>query len=68
VTDTEVGKRLREAIALSDLMLEFRLQRLREAHPDADDHEVCRLLGKELADRPMDGEGVPGRWPRRAAR
>jgi hypothetical protein len=66
MSDTDSGRGIREALALSDLMLEIRLQRLREAHPDADEQEVFRLLNKELADRPMDGEGVPGQWPRRA--
>lgn len=46
---------LREAIALSDVMLEMRLQRLRVQHPELTEREAVMLLNKELSERPPDG-------------
>ncbi len=56
---------LREAIEVSDLMLEVRLQRIRETHPELEEAAAREMLAAELAHRPMDGVGVAVPWSER---
>ncbi len=58
------GERLLLAMDLSDLMMQVRRQRMRRDHPGVTNAEISGLLLAELGSLPLDGDGVPGTWPR----
>ena len=55
---------LRTAIAMADAGVDMMFARIRRESPTATDEETRAALARWLRDRPPDGVGVPGTWPR----
>lgn len=55
---------LRTAIAMADAGIDMMRSRIRREAPTATDDEVEAAIARWLRDRPPDGVGVVGAWPR----
>jgi hypothetical protein len=55
---------LRTAIAIADAGVEMMRARIERESPTASDEEVRLAIANWLRDRPPDGVGVAGTWPR----
>ena len=62
---TETAQRLVLAAEMADAGTSMNRESLRRRYPRASEAELDCMLAEDAERRPLDGPGVPGRWPRR---